>query len=154
MRWFDRARRDRQDPSAPAPRPARHGRHGRVGRSPVTKPPLPSVGSRFDRFDVAVTSTADFLRATWPELKDVRFEVGSMPIHEGDGTVPRWSIDRERGLIIIYRVAVERLSKAHGVPMHRADEFHRRVLVEGAVFRAAGEFLGKDPWDLGADPFH
>ncbi|WP_221585404.1 hypothetical protein [Microbacterium sp. G2-8] len=154
MKWWDRARREERDPSAARPRPARHGRHGRLGRSPITKPPLPAVGSRFDRFDVTVTSTADYLRATWPELRDVRFEVAGMPRHDAGGDVPRWAIDRDAGRILIYRVAVERMSKAHGVPMHQADEFHRRVLVEGAVFRAAAEYLGREPWDLGADPFH
>lgn len=152
MRWFDRARREQQDP--PTRRPSRHGRHGRAGRSPLTRPPLPGVGSRYERFDMAVASTADVLRQTWPELRDVRIEVGSLPVGEPDGEVPRWSLDRSRKLIVIHRVAVERLDKAHGEPMHRADEFHSRLLVENAVFRAAAEYLGRDPWDLGADPFH
>ena len=30
---------------------------------------------------------------------------------------------------------------------------HRRMMIEGAVFRAAAQYLGKDPWDLGPDRF-
>lgn len=152
MRWIDRARREAQDP--PFPRPARHGRHGRLGRSPVTKPPLPGVGSRDDAFQMVVTSTADFLRATWPELREVRFEIGSMPVVEADDVVPRWSIDRDRALIVIHRVVVQRLERAHGLPMHLTDAFHRQILIEGAVFGAAADYMGREPWEIGADPFH
>lgn len=152
MKWFDRARREAEDP--PFPRPARHGRHGRLGRSPITKPPLPGVGSRYDVFSMVVTSTADFLQATWPELRDVHFDVGSMPTHEDDGAVPRWTIDRDRNRIVVQRILVERLDRAHGLPMYRADDFHKRILVESAVFGAAAEYLGREPWELGADPFH
>jgi len=27
------------------------------------------------------------------------------------------------------------------------------MMIEGAVFRAAAQYLGKDPWDLGPDRF-
>ncbi|WP_029149308.1 hypothetical protein [Microbacterium indicum] len=151
MKWWDRARRTPEDPR---PASARHGRHGRAGRSALTRPPVPAVGSRFDRFDMTVTASVDFLRGAWPELRPVRFEVASMPLHDTGADVPRWSIDREKNRILIYRVPVERLSKAHGVPLNRTDEYHRRALVEGAVFRAAAEYLGVDPWDLGVDDLH
>ncbi|WP_306461789.1 hypothetical protein [Microbacterium sp. ZXX196] len=154
MKWWDRARRAEHDQAVPRPAAGRHGRHGRVGRSALTRPPVPAIGSRFDRFEMTVTSTADFLRGTWSDLRDVRFEIASMPIAESDETVPRWSVDVPRRRIVLYRVAIERLSKAHGVPLLQADEFHRRALVEGAVFRAAAEYLGRDPFDLGADPYH
>ncbi|MGO1267060.1 MAG: hypothetical protein ACTHY8_06095 [Microbacterium gubbeenense] len=152
MKWSGRARREAEDP--PVPRLARHGRHGRVNRSQLTRPPLPAVGSRYDRFTVMVTATADALKQTWPELRDVRFEIGSMPITAAEDALPRWTIYRDRQLIVIHRVVIERLDRAHGLPMHRADDFHKRLLTEGAVFRAAADYLGRDPWDLGADPFH
>ena len=152
MRWTSRARREPQEPVKP--RVARHGRHGRVGRSALTKPPLPAIGSRYDRFNMVFLSAVDALRHEWPELRAVRFELGSLPINESDERMPRWNVDRDNGLIIVHRIVIERLDKAHGQPLNRTDEFHRRLLIENAVFGAAAEYLGRDPYDLGADPFH
>ncbi|WP_433776800.1 metallopeptidase family protein [Microbacterium sp. gxy059] len=152
MKWWDRARRERVD--QPLPSPARHGRHGRAGGGSLTRPPFPAVGSRFDRFDMTLASSADFLRSTWPELRDVRFDIERMPQTDASDDVPRWAIDRERKRIVVFRVPVERLERAHGQPMHQTDEFHRRLLIESVVFRAAAEYLGRDPWDLGLDHPH
>ncbi|WP_188700686.1 hypothetical protein [Microbacterium nanhaiense] len=152
MRWTSRARRERQE--SPKPRSARHGRHGRVGRSALTKPPLPAIGSRYDRFNMVFLAAVDLLRREWPELKDVRFELGSLPVGETGERMPRWTVDRANNLVIVHRVVVERLDKAHGQPLNRTDEFHRRLLIENAVFGGAAEYLGRDPYDLGADPFH
>lgn len=152
MKWSGRARRQAQDPSVP--RLARHGRHGRLNRSQLTRPPVPAVGSRYDRFNVMVTATADALKHAWPELRDVRFEIGSLPVTEVQTALPRWTVDRDRRLIVIHRVVIERLDRAHGQLMHRTDDYHKRILAEGAVYRAAADYLGRDPWDLGVDPFH
>lgn len=155
MKWWDRSRRHPVEHTPARRVPARHGRHGRTGRSALTKPPLPAVGSRFDRFDMIVTATVDFLRGAWPELREVRFDLSGMPLTGGDvDEVPRWRIDRAEKRIVLYRIPIERLDRAHGVPMQRADEYHRRAIVESAILRAAAEYLGRDPWDLGLDSYH
>ena len=120
----------------------------------MTRPPLPAVGSRQDRFNMVFLSTVDLLRRDWPELEDVRFELGSLPVGDTEERMPRWTIDREAKLVIVHRVVVERLDKIHGQPLAKTDEFHRRLLIEKAVFGGAAEYLGRDPYDLGADPYH
>ena len=131
-----------------APRPARHGRHGREDRSPVVRPPLPPLDTRVDRFDLAVGSAAEFLRSAWTELRDVSFEVGEMPPASDADGIPRWQVLTDEKRIILYRLPIERLSH-----LHRNDDMHRRMLVEGCVFRAAAEYLDRDPWDLGPERF-
>ncbi|WP_434810410.1 metallopeptidase family protein [Microbacterium sp. bgisy189] len=134
--------------SRPARRPTRHGRHGRDDRSPVVRPPLPPLETRADKFDLAVGSAAEFLRSAWPELREVRFEVGAMPAAPDDDGIPRWTVDTEQKRIVLYRLPIERL--AH---LHRNDDLHRRMQIEGSVFRAAAEYLDRDPWDLGPERF-
>ncbi len=112
------------------------------------RPPLPPLDTRFERFDIAVGAAAEFLRSAWPELRDVAFEIGSMPPRTDDDGIPRWSTDTTAGRIVLYRIPIERLSR-----LHRHDELHRRMVIEGAVFRAAAEYLGRDPWDLGPERF-
>lgn len=138
----------RRAASAARARPSRHGRHGREDRSPVVRPPLAPLDSRIDRFDLSVGSAAEFLRTAWPELRDVSFEVGAMPLSSGADGIPRWQVFADEKRIVLFRVPIERLSH-----LHRNDEMHRRMMVESCVFRAAAEFLGRDPWDLGPDRF-
>lgn len=133
-------------PVPPRPRPARHGRHGRLGRSAVVPPPLPPLDSRLDRFDLIVGDTAEYLRDLWPELRGVTFERGFMPGASDDDGIPRWGVDRDAKRIMIYRLPLERLDRAIG-----GEEFAVRVTIESAVFGAAGEYLGRDPWDLAPD---
>lgn len=138
----------RRAAATPARRPARHGRHGREGRSPVVRPPLLPLETREERFDFAVGTAAEFLRTAWPELRDVSFEVGFMPDASDDEGIPRWSVHTDQKRIVLYRLPIERLSH-----LHREDDLHRRMLIEGSVFRAAAEYLDRDPWDLGPDRF-
>ncbi|WP_141898745.1 hypothetical protein [Paramicrobacterium agarici] len=136
------------------PRPAhRHDRHGRSGRSSVLRPPLRPLAARTDLFAVSVAAAADYLRGAYPEeLGDVTFMVASMPASEqhGDG-IDRWSIDRSRRSIVLYRVPVQRLTR-----LHLNDDLHRRMAAESCTFQAAAEYLGLDPWDLdlGGHSFH
>ena len=138
----------RRATKASRPRPSRHGRHGREGRSPVVRPPLLPLETREERFDFTVGTAAEFLRSAWPELRDVRFEVAAMPPASDDDGIPRWSVHTEHQLIVLYRLPIERLSH-----LHREDDLHRRMMIEGAVFRAAAEYLDRDPWDLGPERF-
>jgi len=131
------------------PRPPRHGRHGREGRSPVVRPPLPPLDSRIDRFDLAVGTVTEFLRSAWPELREVSFQLADMPAaSDPERGIPRWQVSREERRIVLYRLPIERLGH-----VHRDDEIHRRMVIEGEVFRAAAEYLDRDPWDLGPDRF-
>lgn len=129
-------------------RTSRHGRHGREGRSPVVRPPLPPLDTRVERFDLAVGTAAEFLRSAWPELRDVSFEIGDMPPATDDDGIPRWTVLTDEHRIIVYRLPIERLSH-----LHREDDLHRRMMVESCVFRAAAEYLDRDPWDLGPERF-
>jgi|SRR6185312_332730 hypothetical protein len=138
----------RRTQASARPAPTRHGRHGREGRSPVVRPPLPPLESRYEKFDLTVGTTAEFLRSAWEELRDVRFEIADMPAASDDDGIPRWLIDRKDKRIVMFRIPIERLSH-----LHRSDDLHRRVEIEGCVFRAAAEYLGRDPWDLGPERF-
>jgi hypothetical protein len=139
-------RRSRTTP--PRPRPGRHGRHGREGRSAVVRPPLPPLETRVERFDMAVGSAAEFLRSAWEELREVRFEMADMPPATDADGIPRWTVLPAERRIVLYRLPIERLGH-----LHRDDDAHRRMMIESCVFRAAAEYLGRDPWDLGPDRF-
>lgn len=129
-------------------RPARHGRHGREDRSPVVRPPLPPLDTRIDRFDLSVGTAAEFLRSAWTELRDVRFEIADMPAATDEDGIPRWTVLADQKRIVLYRIPIERLGQ-----LHRDDDLHRRMFIEGCVFRAAAEYLDRDPWDLGPERF-
>ncbi|TQJ32710.1 hypothetical protein FBY39_3224 [Microbacterium sp. SLBN-146] len=137
-----------QSPAPPVRRPSRHGRHGRQGRSAVVRPPLPPLDTRVERFDLAVGTAAEFLRSAWTELRDVSFEIADMPLGPDPDGIPRWRVLTAEKRIIMFRIPIERLSHPH-----RDDDLHRRMIVESAVFRAAAQYLDRDPWDLGPERF-
>ena len=142
--------RSRRASSEPPVTTSWRNRHGRTARGSITGPHLPMLHNRIDLFDLAVASTADYLKGLWPdELSHVRFEIAASPIDPGgeDG-VERWHVDPTAKTIILYRIPIQRLTK-----LHRNDELHRRMLVESCVFRAVAELLGKDPWDLAPERF-
>lgn len=130
------------------PLPARHGRHGRQGRSAVVRPPLPPLETRYERFDVTVGTAVEFLKSAWEDLRGVDFQIGDMPEASGDDGIPRWRVDRPHKRIVLYRLPIERLGRPY-----RDDDVQQRMAVEGSVFRAAAEYLGRDPWDLGPERF-
>jgi len=119
-----------------------------VGRSAVVRPPLPPLENRYEKFDLTVSTAAEFLRDAWEELRDVRFEIADMPAASDTDGIPRWLVDRKGRRIVMFRIPIERLSH---MPAH--DDLHRRMEVEACVFRAAAEYLNRDPWDLGPERF-
>ena len=125
-------------------------RHGRGIRSSVTGPHLSRLRTRVTFFDACIASAAEYLRDLWPdEMASVRFEVAAVPPgapHERG--VDRWRVDQNRRVVVLYRVAIERL--AH---LHKDDDWHRRSLIESCVFRAVAELLGKDPWDIAPERY-
>jgi hypothetical protein len=112
------------------------------------RPPLPPLDTRVDRFDLAVGTAAEFLRSAWEDLREVRFEIADMPAASDADGIPRWFVSTEEKRIVLFRIPIERLSH-----LHRDDELHRRMVIEGSVFRAAAEYLDRDPWDLGPERF-
>lgn len=129
-------------------RPDRHGRHGRLDRSSVVRPPLPAIETRAEKFDLTVGTAVEFLRSAWPELREVRFDVGWMPPAADAEGIPRWAVLPDEKRIVLFRLPIERLAR-----LHRPDDLHRRMMIESCVFRAAAEYLDRDPWDLGPERF-
>lgn len=128
----------------------RHQR--REPRSSVAGPFLPLVTSRETRFIDAVTDAAGYVRELWrTELEGVSFRIADLPessrVSEGE-RVPLWSIDRDAKVITLYRLVYERF-----LLTSRRDEWQERFAAEGAVFRAAADYLGKDPWEIAPDRF-
>nr|WP_308493940.1 hypothetical protein [Microbacterium protaetiae] len=130
------------------PRPSRHGRHGREGRSPVVRPPLPPLQTRYERFDLIVGTAAEFLRSAWEELREVKIEIADLPVEADAEGIPRWLVDKAAKRIVLYRIPIERLSR-----VHPGDDLRERIVIEGSMFRAAAEYLDRDPWDLGPERF-
>jgi hypothetical protein len=125
-------------------------RHGRGIRAAVTGPRLPLLRTREDVFEATVASTAEYLKDLWPaDLADVRFEVAALPhTLAGSRRVRRWLVVPAERRIVLFRLPIERLAR-----LHRNDDLHRRMMVESCVFRAVGELLGRDPWDLAPERF-
>lgn len=73
------------------------------------RPPLAPLDGRIDRFDLTVGTAVEFLRGTWPELQEVRFEIGAIPGFDATEEVPRWYLDRENRRIVLFRLPIERL---------------------------------------------
>jgi hypothetical protein len=113
-----------------------------------------------DLFDDIVAQTATYLRELWPdELDDVTFEVAGLPSGRPDtaggstAKIERWHVDAGRRSVTMYRLPIERLARQHEARQQADAEWEHRVLIEGYVFRAVGDLLGKDPWDLAPDRY-
>lgn len=105
--------------------------------------------TRAETFEGTVAETADYLRGLWPEdLAEVSFEIAGIPRSVGPSGLDRWLVDQHARRVVLYRLPIERLSH-----LHIDDESHQRMYVEGCVFRAVAELLGRDPWDLAPDRF-
>lgn len=103
---------------------------------------------RIDVFDDAVADTAEYLRGILPELDVVSYEVAGLPSEASSAGLERWRVYSEQHRIVLYRLPIERMTK-----LHVRDELHLRMVVEGCVLRATGEYLGRDPWDLAPERF-
>lgn len=134
----------------PARARSRGSRHGREIRSSLAGPVLPFLSSRETRFEDVAADAVDYVQAMWPvELRDVVFRWADMPpraIASRIEEVPEWQVDPVRRIVTIYRLPLQRLPR-----VHVDDAWHRQVAVEGAVFRAVAELLGRDPWEVAPD---
>lgn len=137
---------------SPVGRARGRSRHGRGGRSSVTGPELAPIVTRAESFDRIVADAAHYLVDLWPdELRDVAFQVADMPsdpVSGPDASMPRWKVERSPDRVTLFRIPVERLTR-----LPEKDDQDKRVVVEAAVFRAVGELIDKDPWDLAPDRY-
>jgi hypothetical protein len=101
-------------------------------------------------FASTVAATAEYLKDLWPnELSHLRVDVAGLPTSASETRyVRRWLVIPDEQRIILFRLPIERLAR-----LHRNDDLHRRMMIEGCVFRAVAELLGKDPWDLAPERF-
>src|SRR5690606_40648654 len=106
----------------------------------------PPLAGRRDRFEVTVGSAVEYRRGSGEELRDVRFESAAMPLHDREDGIPRWRVDHVMRRVSLFRVPIERL-----LPKGHDDALHRRVAIESAVFHAAAEYVGREPWELGPE---
>ncbi|MFS0730941.1 metallopeptidase family protein [Curtobacterium sp. 1P10AnD] len=134
----------------PVDRGRGRSRHGRGGRSSVTGPDLAPLSTRAETFDRIVGDTAHYLVQLWPdELAGVVFQVADMPTDPTlPDRMPRWRVDRAGKRVTVFRIPVERVTRSP-----EKDDVDRRIIVETAVFRAVGELIDKDPWDLAPDRY-
>lgn len=148
----------------PSGRSGFRDRHGRGLRSSAAGPHLPFLQTRVDLFDDLVAQTAGYLKDLWPDdLGDVTFAVAGIPSRDtppGGGPVgaeatslERFRVDPVRRSVTLYRLPIERLTRVPETRQSESSEWQHRMLVEGYVFRAVGELLGKDPWDLAPDRY-
>ncbi len=116
----------------------------------MTGPDLAPLTTRAEAFDRIVGDTAHYLVQLWPdELAGVVFQVADMPTDPTlPDRMPRWRVDRAGKRVTVFRVPVERVTRSP-----EKDDVDRRIIVETAVFRAVGELIDKDPWDLAPDRY-
>ena len=111
-----------------------------------------------DIFQRVVAETLDELPAPFCDLIEnvvvlVESEHPDEPdlygLYEGVPLTERgefWAAGALPDRITIYRLPLQRLPR-----VHVDDPWHRQVAIEGAVFRAAAELLGRDPWEVAPD---
>ncbi len=116
----------------------------------MTGPDLAPLVTRAETFDRIVGDTAHYLVQLWSdELAGVVFQVADMPTDQTiPERMPRWRVDRAGRRVTIFRIPVERVTRRP-----EKDDVDRRIVIETAVFRAVGELIDKDPWDLAPDRY-
>lgn len=121
-------------------------RRGRGFRQPLLSPFYPPGEKRLSEFEQAVVAAVDYLRRAWPqELGDLNYKIVDGPNLEAlKSHVRRWSVIREPQTVVIYRLPTERFGHVH-------NPLDNRIRIEQVVFEAAGNLVGKDPWDLLGD---
>ena len=129
----------------PRPRSSYRDRHERGIRRPILSKLFKFGQTRSHGFEQYVETAFDYLKAIWvEELTDVSWRVVDAPSINGLSTeVPKWRVDDEAKIIVIYRIPTERFGN-HS----RQGEIEERLKVEEQVFEAVAELLDIDPWDL------
>ena len=118
-------------------------RRGRGFRQPLLSPFYTPGEKRLSEFEQAVVAAVEFLRRAWPqELGNLNYKIVDGPHLDATKTsVRRWAVIREPQTVVIYRLPTERFGRFH-------NPLDNRIRIEQVVFDAAGNLVGKDPWDL------
>ncbi len=118
-------------------------RHGRGFRQPLLSRFYPPGEKRLGDFEQAVVAAVDYLRRAWPnELGSLEYKILDAPRSDlNNEQVRRWSVIRQPQTVVIYRLPVERFGALR-------NSLDNRIRIEQVVFEAAGNLVGKDPWDL------
>jgi hypothetical protein len=135
----------------PRSRSAFRDRHGRGIRRPLLSKLFKFGQTRSHGFEQYVETAVEYLKGTWSEeLAGLRWKIVDAPSISGYTTeIPRWLVDQEAKLIVIYRIPTERFG-SHS----RQGMLDERLKVEEQVFEAIAEFLDVDPWDLVPDYYN
>lgn len=137
-----------------SPKPLARGnqrdRHDRGIRRPLLSKLFKHGQSRNHSFEQYVSNAMDYLKGLWPEeLEGVRWKILDAPAISGySQQVPRYRVDKDQKLIIIFRIPTERFGSHK-----RAGALDERIKVEHQVFEAVAEMIDVDPWDLVPDYF-
>jgi hypothetical protein len=120
-------------------------RHDRGIRRPILSKLFKFGQTRSHGFEQYVETAFEYLKGIWvEELADVSWRVVDAPsINSATTEVPKWRVDDEAKIIVIYRIPTERFGN-HS----RQGEIEERLRVEEQVFEAIAELLDVDPWDL------
>ncbi len=104
--------------------------------------------TRSHGFEQYVNTAMEYLKNIWSEdLAELTWKIIDAPaISQTTTEIPRWRVDEELNLIIIYRIPTERFG-SHS----RKSSLDERLKVEEQVFEAVAEYLDVDPWDLVPD---
>ena len=121
-------------------------RHARGFRQPFLSPYFPAGEKRVGDFEQAVAAAVDYLRRAWPtELGNLNYKiVDGQSLESIRNQVRRWSVIREPQTVVIFRLPTERFGQLR-------NALENRIRIEQVVFEAAGNLVGKDPWDLLGD---
>ena len=129
----------------PSSRGGYRDRHERGIRRPILSKLFKFGQTRSHGFEQYVETAIEYLKGIWSEdLEDLTWKVlDAPPIFDYTTEIPRWRVDRETNLVVIYRIPTERFG-AHS----RQGAIEERLKVEEQVFEAIAELLDIDPWDL------
>lgn len=129
----------------PRSRGSYRDRHERGIRRPLLSKLFKFGQTRSHSFEQYVETAIDYLKGIWvEELAGVTWKVLDAPPISGFTTeVPRWRVDKDAKVIVIYRIPTERFG-AHS----RRSVIEERLKVEEQVFEAVAELMDVDPWDL------
>jgi hypothetical protein len=135
----------------PSSRDGYRDRHGRGIRRPLLSKLFKFGQTRSHGFEQYVETAVEYLKGIWSEeLAGVQWKVlDAPPITDYTSEIPRWRIDADAKLVVIYRIPTERFG-AHS----RQGVIEERLKVEEQVFEAIAELLDIDPWDLVPDYYN
>jgi hypothetical protein len=127
---------------------ARRERHGRPPRGALLAHLNQKSSAGF--FESVIGGAVEFLRSAWPEeLETLTWRViGAPPTIGNTDEVARYSVNRTKFRITLYRIPIERLTHHR-----RTDRMDERFHIEQFVFQATAELVGKEPGELIPDRF-